>query len=417
MHVLQASFARWQTTCLIFLGMSALACSIQTSAANLGELTILSGMGQPLRAEIQIYDLSNEELNSLEVKLASEAAFIEAESERTEFMRKLKIRITKEGNKHFVFIDSSKPLTEPIVGLLLEMQVKGQSKFREYAVVPDDFQTTLRLAEHPEEMDAIRVAESAPQKSNDAELQLAEPITAATENTNVISKQVETVTVNNAAQLPKLAAIAERTLQEAKNLPELPTENTLTQDSQRTVHRKVIYDNQSTQVKIAPKDKLSLSPAQAAGLKNKKTSRISKPTEEDLLVQRHVEAELDMREQLLKKNIEEQKKLLDMRAELNNKLAKLEPTPEVAENTVRVDGSSMEVEKNTNTARSALSGNGYSGIGSNLAPIAKNISPYITFENILLGGILGLCGMVILLQRRRQLKLIQSVIRDLDKVA
>ena len=412
MPALHASLARWQTTCLIFLGMCALACSMQTSAANLGELTILSGMGQPLRAEIQIYDLSNEETNALEVKLASEAAFIEAESERTEFMRKLKIRVVKEGNKHFVFVDSSKPLTEPLVGLLLEMQVNGVSKFREYAVVPDDFQTTLRLAEHPEELEAIRVAESAPQKSNEAELQLAEPQTASADNSAVTNAAVESAAVNNEAPAPKLAAIAERTLQEAKNLPELPTENTQAQDSQRTVHRKVIYDNQSAKAEFAPKDKLSLSPAQAAGLKNKKIAKVSKPTEEDLLVQRHVEEELDMREQLLQKNIEEQKKLLDMRAELNNKLANPEPVAQEADNTMRT--SELALGKNTNNA--ATSKLNFS-LGSNLGNLTKKISPYITPESILLTGLVMLLGWIFLLQRRRKIRLIESVIRDLDKVA
>jgi hypothetical protein len=369
-------------------------------------------MGQPLRAEIQIYDLSNEETNALEVKLASEAAFIEAESERTEFMRKLKIRVVKEGNKHFVFVDSSKPLTEPLVGLLLEMQVNGVSKFREYAVVPDDFQTTLRLAEHPEELEAIRVAESAPQKSSEAELQLAEPQTASADNSAVINSEVESAAVNNEAPIPKLAAIAERTLQEAKNLPELPTENTQAQDSQRTVHRKVIYDNQSAKAEFAPKDKLSLSPAQAAGLKNKKIAKVSKPTEEDLLVQRHVEEELDMREQLLQKNIEEQKKLLDMRAELNNKLANPEPVAQEADNTMRT--SELALRENTNNA--ATSKLNFS-LGSNLGNLTKKISPYITPESILLTGLVMLLGWIFLLQRRRKIRLIESVIRDLDKVA
>ena len=412
MLALHVSLARWQNTCLIFLGMCALACSTQTSAANLGELTILSGLGQPLRAEIQIYDLSNEEINSLEVKLASEAAFLEAESERTEFMRKLKIRVVKEGNKHFVFVDSSKPLTEPLVGLLLEMQVNGTSKFREYAVVPDDFQTTLRLAEHPEALEAIRVAESAPQKSNEVTLQLAEPQSASAENSAVVNAEVASAAVNNEAQVPKLAAIAERTLQEAKNLPQLPTENTQTQDSQRTVHRKVIYDNQSEQAKFAPKDKLSLSPAQAAGLKNKQIAKVSKPTEEDLLVQRHVEEELDMREKLLQKNIEEQKKLLNMRAELNNKLANPEPVSQEADNTMRTS----ELALGENTNKSATSQINLS-LRSNLVNFTKKISPYITPESILLTGLVMLLGWIFLLQRRRKIRLIESVIRDLDKVA
>lgn len=411
MPALYARFSRRLRPCLNVLGMITLAYTMETSAANLGELTILSGMGQPLRAEIQIYDINNEELDSLDVKLASEAAFIEAESERTEFMRKLKIRVIKEGNKHFVFVDSSKPLTEPLVGLLLEMKVKGESKFREYAVVPDDFQTTLRLAEHPEELDTIRVAESAPQKTSEAELQLAEPQTATTENTAVTAVETATVAANNEAQVPKLAAIAERTLQEAKNLPELPTENVPTQESQRTVHRKVIYDNQSVQPKFVPKDKLSLSPVKNTELKNKKIPKVSKPTEEDLLVQRHIEEELAMREQLLQKNIEEQQKLLDMRAKLDEKLANSEPAKQEGISALNADSNALADGKNTPSSTNE------SGIRSNFAPYAKKLSPYITAESMLLASFVALFSMVLLLQRRRKLRLIESVIRDLDKVA
>jgi hypothetical protein len=291
------------------------------------------------------------------------------------------------------------------------MQVKGESKFREYAVVPDDFQTTLRLAEHPEELESIRIAESAPQKSSEAELQLAEPQTAVAENTAVTATETETVAVNNAAQMPKLAAIAERTLQEAKNLPELPTENLPTQESQRTVHRKVIYDNQSAQPKFVPKDKLSLSPVQNAGLKNKKIPKVSKPTEEDLLVQRHIEEELALREQLLQKNIEEQQKLLDMRAKLDEKLANPEPASETGVSALNADSNALAGGKNTPPSTNE------SGIRSNFAPYAKKLSPYITAESVILASFASIFGMVLLLQRRRKLRLIESVIRDLDKVA
>jgi hypothetical protein len=58
-----------------------------------------------------------------------------------------------------------------------------------------------------------------------------------------------------------------------------------------------------------------------------------------------------------------------------------------------------------------------SGIRSNFAPYAKKLSPYITAESMLLASFVALFSMVLLLQRRRKLRLIESVIRDLDKVA
>ena len=67
----------------------------------------------------------------------------------------------------------------------------------------------------------------------------------------------------------------------------------------------------------------------------------------------------------------------------------------------------------TNAATSQLN----FSLGSNLGNFTKKISPYITPESILLTGLVMLLGWIFLLQRRRKIKLIESVIRDLDKVA
>jgi hypothetical protein len=101
-----------------------------------------------------------------------------------------------------------------------------------------------------------------------------------------------------------------------------------------------------------------------------------------------------------------------MRAELNNKLANPEPVAQEADNTMRT--SELALRENTNNA--ATSKLNFS-LGSNLGNFTKKISPYITPESILLTGLVMLLGWIFLLQRRRKIRLIESVIRDLDKVA
>src|SRR3954464_8086673 len=50
-------------------------------AAALGKLTMLSSLGQPLNAEIEITSVSKEEAGSLAVKLASQEAYRQANVE------------------------------------------------------------------------------------------------------------------------------------------------------------------------------------------------------------------------------------------------------------------------------------------------------------------------------------------------
>jgi len=103
-----------------------------------------------------------------------------------------------------------------------------------------------------------------------------------------------------------------------------------------------------------------------------------------------------------------------MRAELNNKLANPEPVSQEADNTMRTSELALGEAKNTHTASASQLN---LSLASNLVNFTRKISPYISPESILLTGLVMLLGWIFLLQRRRKIRLIESVIRDLDKVA
>ena len=128
---------------------SALLVSSWSVAAVLGEITVMTYAGQPLHAEVEIHDIAENELGTLRAGLASLRAFADAESELTPLMRELKITLHQENKRVFVHIDSFKPINEPIIGMLLELKVGNKSKFREYAMVPEDAGLATRVSEPP----------------------------------------------------------------------------------------------------------------------------------------------------------------------------------------------------------------------------------------------------------------------------
>jgi len=61
----------------LFIAATLLAWSVAAQAAGLGKLTVLSNLGQPLRAEIDVVSVEKNELDSLAARLASVDAYLQ----------------------------------------------------------------------------------------------------------------------------------------------------------------------------------------------------------------------------------------------------------------------------------------------------------------------------------------------------
>ena len=106
-------------------------------AAGLGKLTVLSGLGQPLHAEIELTSVSKEEAGSLSVKLASVEAFRQANIEFNPALFALRFSVEQRGSGQFVRITSSQPVNEPFVDMLLELGGGNSRLVREYTFLLD----------------------------------------------------------------------------------------------------------------------------------------------------------------------------------------------------------------------------------------------------------------------------------------
>ena len=167
-------------------------------AAGLGKLTVLSSLGQPLRAEIEMTSVAKDEVGTLTAKLASPAAFRQANIEFNPALMSLRFAIEQRGGASIIRVSSSQPMNEPFVDMLLELNGSNSRLLREYTFLLDP--ADLRMAQPPQVASPISVptpsvaspapvAPAAPARREPA--QSARPAPAAPEAAPAQSYQVK----------------------------------------------------------------------------------------------------------------------------------------------------------------------------------------------------------------------------------
>ena len=130
------------------------------SAAGLGKLTVLSALGQPLRAEIELTTSAGEDPASMAVKLASPEAFRSANIEFNPALLSLRFVVEQRAGRQIIRVNSAQPLNEPFVDMLLELSWNNGRLVREYTFLLDPAE--LRTTQ------PAQVASAAPARSQPA---------------------------------------------------------------------------------------------------------------------------------------------------------------------------------------------------------------------------------------------------------
>ncbi|HEX5342337.1 MAG TPA: FimV/HubP family polar landmark protein [Duganella sp.] len=114
------------------------------NAAGLGKLTVLSSLGQPLRAEIELTAVSADEASALVAKLAPAEAFRSANIDFNPALMSLRFEVEPRNGKQVIKVTSSQPINEPFVDMLLELNWTGGRMVREYTFLldPPDLRAT-----------------------------------------------------------------------------------------------------------------------------------------------------------------------------------------------------------------------------------------------------------------------------------
>lgn len=126
-------------------------------AAGLGRITVLSNLGQPLRAEVEV-SATREELAGMTARLAPHEAFRQASVDFAGSLLDLRFALDKRPNGNSVIrISSVKPINEPFLDFLVELNWSAGRMVREYTFLLDPPEVAAKGAGG-----AVSVAEAKP---------------------------------------------------------------------------------------------------------------------------------------------------------------------------------------------------------------------------------------------------------------
>ena len=124
------------TTQLVAAGL--IAVPLMADAAGLGKLSVTSALGQPLAAEIELFAADKAELDSLSASLASDQAFRDARVEFAPVLSSLRFTVEKKPNgKAVLKVSSSRPVNDPFIDMLVELNWGSGRLVREYTMLLD----------------------------------------------------------------------------------------------------------------------------------------------------------------------------------------------------------------------------------------------------------------------------------------
>lgn len=114
----------------LLLGAGIMAPTVSWSL-GLGDMTVLSGPGEPFRAQIPLRSVTAADLDALQVRLAPATAFDSIGVPRTPGVEQLNFRI-KSGGTPVVLVSSSRPLPESSLHFLVELEWGGGKLVKDY---------------------------------------------------------------------------------------------------------------------------------------------------------------------------------------------------------------------------------------------------------------------------------------------
>nr|WP_315185879.1 FimV/HubP family polar landmark protein [uncultured Albidiferax sp.] len=107
-------------------------------ALSLGRMTVLSGLGEPLRADIELPDITADEASSLKPEVAPAEAFRAAGLEYNPALADLRIVLQRRADgKSVLRLSSTRTVTDPFVDLILQVSWASGRIVRDYTILLD----------------------------------------------------------------------------------------------------------------------------------------------------------------------------------------------------------------------------------------------------------------------------------------
>lgn len=127
---------------LILLGVH-----LDANALALGAIQVKSALGEPLSAEVEVPDITAEEVSSFQAALASPQAFQAAGIDYSQALRGTRITLARRPNgQAYLRIQGQAPVNEPFIGLVIEANWAKGHVVRDYTLLIDPSPTPTTSA-------------------------------------------------------------------------------------------------------------------------------------------------------------------------------------------------------------------------------------------------------------------------------
>src|ERR1700674_2020853 len=124
-------------TTRIFAAAMGIAASVCAHAAGLGKLSVLSHLGQPLNAEIEILSLQRGEENALAAGLASAEHFLATGIDIDPALLGIRLTIVRADAGPVLRLTTNSLLNQPFLRILVELRGNTGRLVREYTLLLD----------------------------------------------------------------------------------------------------------------------------------------------------------------------------------------------------------------------------------------------------------------------------------------
>ena len=122
---------------LLIAGLLA-ATPLAADAAGLGKLKVISALGQPLRAEIDLIAVPKDEVDLITARIATSEAYKQAKIEQQEGLSAVRFAVEKRPNgEPYLKITSAQAFNEPFLDLLIQLDWPSGRLLREYTILLD----------------------------------------------------------------------------------------------------------------------------------------------------------------------------------------------------------------------------------------------------------------------------------------
>ena len=139
--------------------------AVDAHALALGALTVRSALGEPLRAEIEVPQITKQEAETLRASIASPAAFRAAGVEYLPVMSGVRVSLQRSSSgRSYLRLTSSAPINEPFVGVVIDANTSSGRVTRDYTMLldPPEMRQPAEVAVTPAQVPTTRVPVSPP---------------------------------------------------------------------------------------------------------------------------------------------------------------------------------------------------------------------------------------------------------------